>query len=76
MKFLANCLFVVVLLAFSVFGQEKPQAFVGAKIIPVVGAEIENGVLIVQNGKIIAVGAQNAVKIPADAEIINASLKW
>ncbi len=73
MKFLANCSFVVVLLAFSVFGQEKPQAFVGARIIPIVGAEIADGVLVVQNGKIIAVGARNSVPIPADAEVINAS---
>jgi imidazolonepropionase-like amidohydrolase len=67
MKILAKCAFAVVCLCFSVAAQDKPQAFVGARIIPVVGQPIDNGVLIIQKGKIIAVGARNAVKIPNDA---------
>lgn len=46
--------------------QDKPQAFLGARIIPMEGAEIENGVLIVQGGKILAVGGPGTA-IPADA---------
>ncbi len=46
--------------------QEKPQAFVGARIIPIEGPEIENGVLVVQHGKILAVGGVGT-SIPAGA---------
>jgi imidazolonepropionase-like amidohydrolase len=49
--------------------QERPQAFRGARIIPIAGAEIADGTLVVQNGRILAVGAASAVRIPADAEI-------
>lgn len=50
-----------------VLGQEKPTAFINAKIIPIVGNPIEKGVLLIQNGKIIAVGDVKDVKVPADA---------
>lgn len=46
--------------------QEKPQAFIGARILPVEGPDIENGVLVVQGGKILAVGGPG-MTIPADA---------
>lgn len=49
--------------------QERPQAFVGAEIIPISGAPIQNGVLVVSRGKIVAVGARNSVNIPSDAEV-------
>ncbi len=42
--------------------QEKPIAFINAKIIPIVGAPIEQGILIVQNGKIMAVGDARTVR--------------
>lgn len=41
--------------------QEKPQAFIGARIIPVEGPEIENGVLVIQRGKVIVVGGAGTV---------------
>jgi len=50
-----------------VLGQEKPTAFINAKIIPIIGNPIEKGVLLIQNGKIIAVGDVKDVKVPADA---------
>jgi imidazolonepropionase-like amidohydrolase len=51
----------------SATAQERPQAFVGGRILPVTGAAIDGGVLVVQGGKIIAVGAAST-QIPADAE--------
>jgi imidazolonepropionase-like amidohydrolase len=57
------------------FGQEKPVAFTGAQIIPIVGEPIENGILIVQRGKILVVGAAAAVSIPADATVHDAKGK-
>jgi imidazolonepropionase-like amidohydrolase len=47
------------------FAQEKPHAFIGATIIPIEGSQIEGGVLVVQNGKIVSIG--EGVSIPADA---------
>jgi imidazolonepropionase-like amidohydrolase len=53
------------------FGQTKAKAYVGGAIIPVVGQPIENGVLVIQNGKIIAIGEASKVTIPADADKID-----
>lgn len=67
---------VVILITFRpVFGQEAPQAFVGAKIIPIVGEPMANGVLVVRNGKILAVGPQGVLQIPADAQRIDCAGK-
>jgi imidazolonepropionase-like amidohydrolase len=50
------------------------QAFVGARIIDGTGSPaIENGVLVVRDGRIEAVGAGDAVEVPADAEQIDVS---
>ncbi len=55
--------------------QENPVAFTNAQIVPIVGAPIERGVLVVQHGKILAVGPMASVKIPADTEIHDATGK-
>ena len=47
------------------------RAFVGARLIPITGDEIENGVLVVSEGKIVAVGTADAVDIPDGAEEID-----
>ena len=62
-------------LAASLSAQEKPLAFTGAQIIPIVGEPIANGVLVVQHGKILVVGAAGSVAIPAGAEIREATGK-
>ncbi len=59
----------------AVHAQDGPRAFIGAKIIPIEGDEIADGVLIVDGGKIVAVGATGAVMIPAGATRIDASGK-
>jgi imidazolonepropionase-like amidohydrolase len=48
---------------------ERAQAYVGAQIIPISGPVIQNGVLVVQRGKIVAVGARETTSIPAGAEV-------
>lgn len=64
----------LVLAATSVAGsapaaaQERPVAFVGARVIPVDGPEIPAGVVLVQGGRILAVGAEGRVAIPSNAE--------
>jgi imidazolonepropionase-like amidohydrolase len=64
-------LFFVFLFACSICGQEKPVAFINARIIPIVGQTIEQGVLIVQNGKITAVGDARTVRLSSNVEIID-----
>ena len=59
----------------NVHAQGVPQALIGAKIIPINGEEIDRGVLVVHLGKITAVGPQDAVAIPANANKIDASGK-
>ncbi|MDB6167273.1 MAG: amidohydrolase [Verrucomicrobia bacterium] len=61
--------------ALAAFSQEKPLAISGAQIIPISGEPIPRGVLVVQHGRILAVGPADAVKIPADADVIDASGK-
>jgi len=63
--------FLFTLAVCSVVGQEKPTAFVGAKIIPVAGQPIENGILIVQNGKITAIGDARTVRLAAGVQTID-----
>lgn len=66
MKRLAYFVAAAAFLLCPVFGQQKPTAFVNARIIPIVGSPIEKGVLLIQNGKILAVGDAKDVKLPAD----------
>jgi imidazolonepropionase-like amidohydrolase len=54
--------------ALCTFAQQNPIAFTGARIIPINGPEIPDGTLVVQNGKITAVGATASVQIPNGAE--------
>lgn len=55
--------------------QDRPIAFTGAQIIPIVGEPIPSGVLVVQGGKIVAVGPAATVRVPADAEVRDVSGK-
>jgi imidazolonepropionase-like amidohydrolase len=49
--------------------QELPIAFVGATLVPIEGEIVENGTLIVQHGRIAALGG--GIRIPPDAEVRN-----
>lgn len=61
-------LLVALPLTGAVQAQEIPQAFIGARILPIAAAPLDDGVLIVQGGKIVAVGRRGEVELPADAE--------
>ncbi len=50
-------------------------AFSGAHLIPISGPPIDDGVLLVRDGKIVAVGAQGEVSIPEDATVVEAAGK-
>lgn len=55
----------------AAFAQSPPVAFTGARIIPIEGAEIANGTVVVENGKIVAVGPAASVTIPAGAQRVD-----
>ncbi len=55
--------------------QDKPYAFRGATIYPIEGEPVQNGVLVVQHGKIIGVGSAQNVSVPSDAVIVDVSGK-
>ena len=52
--------------------QSKAVAITGGKLLTITHGTIDNGVLIIENGKIAAVGAANSVKVPANAQVIDA----
>ena len=54
--------------------QDKLLAFTGALIYPITGPAIPGGVLIVQKGKIVSVGAAGS-SIPAGADVIDVTGK-
>ncbi len=71
------------------FGRQSPQstngepaktappiAWVNATLLPVDKPPIENGAIVIQGGKIQAVGASPSVTIPGDATVVDARGKW
>lgn len=56
--------------AVSMSAQEKPTAYINARIILIVGQPFEQGVMIVENGKITAVGDARTVRLSPDAMTI------
>lgn len=63
----------LLLVPLGLLAQQTPIAFEGATLYPISSDPVENGVLVVHEGKIIAVGAAGSVSIPADAERRDAS---
>ena len=67
---------IIITLIFSVpqvFSQDRPVVFQGAEIIPVTGDAISNGTLVIEDGKIVALGSSSSVNVPRNAEIIDVS---
>ena len=54
-------------LALSLPVQAETIAFTGASLMPVAEPPIENGVLVIRDGKIMAVGRSGSVRVPRDA---------
>ena len=51
--------------------QDKPVVLTGGKLLTVTHGTIANGVLVIANGKIAAVGPTTSVKIPHDSRVID-----
>jgi imidazolonepropionase-like amidohydrolase len=64
-------IFLLFAVTCSILGQDKPVAFINARIIPIVGQPIEQGILLVQNGKITAIGDARAVRLSSDVRIVD-----
>jgi imidazolonepropionase-like amidohydrolase len=62
---------VVLLTLVSAFAQQKPVALRGGKLLTVSHGVIEHGIVIMENGKITAVGAEGSTAIPKDARVID-----
>lgn len=60
---------------FVAMAQEPARAFTGAHIVPIAGPEIDDGVLVVRGGKIMAVGPVASTPVPADAVRVDAKGK-
>ncbi len=50
-----------------------PKALTGARILTAAGAPIEDGVLLIADGKIVSVGPRSAIRIPSDIDTIDVS---
>jgi imidazolonepropionase-like amidohydrolase len=66
--------------ASAVFGaaataQSEAVAFVGAHLVPIAGAPIDDGVLILQNGVISALGTRRDIAVPAGARVVDVTGK-
>jgi imidazolonepropionase-like amidohydrolase len=68
-------LFLILILIRSTpaFPQDKPVALKGGQLLTVTHGVIENGVLVMQGGKITALGAAGSVNIPSGAQLIDAT---
>jgi len=63
----------LLILSAQAFTQDKPVALKGGKLLTVTHGVIENGVIVMQGGKITAVGAASSVNIPGGAQLIDAT---
>jgi imidazolonepropionase-like amidohydrolase len=65
---------IIALLVCSLGLAEDTVVIRGGRVVPMGGAEIDEGNVLIENGKIVSVGAH--VDIPTGAEIIDAAGKW
>ena len=63
---------VLATLAPPAAARDQQVAIVGARILPISGPEIPDGVLLIEGGRIEAVGPRDRVKVPADAVTVDA----
>ncbi len=75
MKQLYLCVAAMLLMTCPLLGQSKPTAFINARIIPIAGPVIPQGILLVQDGKILAVGPSHTFSLGADVEKIDVAGK-
>ncbi len=73
-KHFVKVLCLLLALASVAFAQQSaPVAVKGGKLLTITHGTIENGVVVMQNGKITAVGPATSTPIPSNAKVIDAS---
>lgn len=65
---------VALLTSAATIASAQTIAITGGTVFPVSGPKIENGTVLIRDGKIVAVGA--SIAIPADAQRVDARGKW
>src|SRR5271166_2766215 len=68
-RILGLSLLGVIFMAATSIAQQSPIVLKGARLLTVSHGVIEHGVVIMQGGKITAIGAESSVKIPKDARV-------
>src|ERR1051325_9707979 len=72
MKKLLFLLFALACASARASAQEgRTVAYTGATVINATGQTIDDGVLVVRGGKIVAVGARSGVRVPSDAQVVD-----
>jgi len=66
-------LLLVLILSTPAFTQDKPIALKGGKLLTITHGVIENGTVVMQNGKITAAGPASSVTVPGNAQVIDAT---
>ncbi|GAA2825230.1 amidohydrolase [Crossiella cryophila] len=51
-------------------------AITGGYVVPVEGEPIDGGTVLISGGRIVAVGTQDAVEVPEDAQVVDAAGTW
>jgi imidazolonepropionase-like amidohydrolase len=59
------------MLSAQAIAQDKPVVLKGGKLLTITHGVIENGAIVMQGGKITAVGAASAVNVPGGAQVID-----
>ncbi len=65
-------LFSAAIFSTTSFAQNKPIALKNGKLLTITHGTIENGTIIMEGGKIAAIGSADSVKVPSNAQIIDA----
>ena len=70
---LGTTVLICIFLAEVAAGQQKAVALKGGKLLTITHGVIDNGVLVMEGGKITAVGPAASVNVPAGAQVIDVS---
>jgi imidazolonepropionase-like amidohydrolase len=66
-------LILTLIFSLQALAQDKPVVLKGGEVLTVTHGVIENGVVVMQGGKIAAVGSASSVNIPSGAQVIDAT---
>lgn len=64
-----------IVLAANASAQSTTTVFAGARVLPITSAPIDDGVLVVRDGRIVSVGARASLAIPAGAVVVDVAGK-